>query len=555
MPTFVVTGPDGKRYRVSAPAGASEDEVLSRVRSQGKPKDTRPTSFWQGVKEGAAKPWFNASRLMETMSENLGDVPKTIGDTLTGVLDSTVGRVGEAVGILPPKKQYRTVGDAETAFKKRQATKPVRPSKVGEFVGNIAGTLPSLALPGGPFAQGAYQTGLLTDSRDPDMIAAEMVAGGALSKVGDKVVRGIANRIAPKASNTIGQLASRNVRLTPGQVARDSDTIPGRMISAFEDVATSLPGFTGQRVRAARRQASEDFVKGAVNESLGEIGQALPKGIQAGNDAVAFAQKAASSAYDNALTGMNLIPDQQLVSEIDDIANAVRNGGISDQFANQFNGLIENVVLRRARANGGNLSGDSLKTVLSELNQKASKFGKSSVASEQEYGSAISALSDALEGAARRSSPRESVAALDAADRAYAKLVRVEGAARNASGGMFTPGQLETSIRQADQSVRKRAVAAGNGLMQDYAQAGRALLPSDIGDSGTAGREAMWSVPAWMIDLAAYAPYRTAQALTPQFTSRQPGAQALTIADLLNRSAPAVSKTLPALGYTSTNER
>jgi len=43
-------------------------------------------------------------------------------------------------------------------------------------------------------------------------------------------------------------------------------------------------------------------------------------------------------------------------------------------------------------------------------------------------------------------------------------------------------------VRAGDQTTRRRGYAAGNALGQDLADAGRAVLPSKIPDSGTAGR-------------------------------------------------------------------
>jgi hypothetical protein len=79
---------------------------------------------------------------------------------------------------------------------------------------------------------------------------------------------------------------------------------------------------------------------------------------------------------------------------------------------------------------------------------------------------------------------------MKAADTAYANLVRVEGASKNAlqSGGLFTPGQLGSAVRQADQSVRDRATARGTALMQDLAGAGQSVLGNKVPNSATADR-------------------------------------------------------------------
>lgn len=587
MPTYLVTGPDGKKYRVTAPEGASEADVLARAKASNTPEPidaarakyagAKPSDAKAAIKKGEARLAQNMKGMTPMQmamagvnfyqSPTIGALNDRAKDThgrgLVAGLAKPVDNLARlAMNYIPGAKVIDDFGVNVLGLKPtmevadaNQRARETNTHTGAQFVGNVLATLPTAAIPGGPFVQGAATTGLLTDSKDPASIAAEMAVGGTVGKVADVAVRGIANKVAPKVSQTLGELTKRGVKVTPGMATRESQSLPGRFMTALEDRGASLPGPTGQAIRAGQAKATETFNRGGINEVLGELGKVLPDNISAGHESVAFAQKAASSAYDDALRGMDLVPDQQLATDLRSLVSNVRGGGISEPFSKQFDKLLENVVMRRASANGGNLSGDTLKTVLSELNQKAAKFNGSSVASEQEYGAVISALSDALEQAARRSSRPESVAALDAADRAYAKLVRIEGAAKNASGGLFSPGQLETSVRQSDSSVRKRAVSAGKGLLQDYATAGRKIIPSRIGDSGTAGREAMWSIPAWAFDLAAYGPYKAAEKIVPPMATRAPGATAMTIADLINMSAPAAAKAAPIIGYNLANER
>lgn len=523
--------PDGTIIR-NVPEGTTRAQLMARYGKTVPQKDTRPASFLQGVKEGAAKPLYNLARLAETGAEKLG-----IADELRAF--------GDAIN--PGAPRSKSVSQAQARFNAAQAAKPKRASGVGQFVGNVIGTLPTLALPGGPFAQGAYSTGLLTENRDPASIGAEMVVGGLLGKGADKVTRAAASAVAPKISGAVKTLTSKGVRVTPGQAARGADSALGRMVTAIEDRGSSLPGPTGTAIRQGQNRASEDFVKGAVNDVLGDLGQTLPAGIKIGHDAVAEAQRVVGGAYDDALRSMSVGPDRALRNDVGNLVRDVKSGGLADPQLKQFRQTVKNVVLRRAKDKKG-LSGDTFQTVISELNGKARKFSGSSVASEQELGAAYSVLADSLEAAARRQSPPEAGAALDAANRAYAKLVRVEGAAKNAKGGVFSPAQLETSIRQSDGSVRKRAIAAGKGLMQDYASAGREIMPPSIGDSGTAGREAIWNPFAWGVDLAAYVPYKAAQAATNYSLMREPSHEAEAFANLLRLVAPAATKGVPLLG-------
>lgn len=525
MPTYVVTAPNGKKYRVEAPAGVSEQEVLARVRTQTVPRKPAPKkedNWLKGLALGAIKPIDNLANL---------------ASNIPGV-GPAVDSIGQALG-MPSTKQ---------AVRGNNAARKANANKGWQIAGNIVGSAPIAAMvPGGPFVQGAASTGLVTDSTEPDKIAAEMLVGGVLGKGADVAMRGVGRAVAPKVTQAMKTLSKRGVRVTPGQAVRQSQSIPARALTAFEDRATSLPGPTGQAVRAGREQASQDYARGAVNESLQELGIQLPDD-RVGHEAVKFMQEATGKAYDDALTGMNLTPDDELLAGVTELAQKVNGGALSDDFAKRFNTIVREEVVRRADANGGNLAGDSLKSTLSTLNQQASKYSNSSVASEREFGDVVGSLADLLEQGARRSSAPESVAALDAADRAFAKRVRVEMAARMADEGVFSPAQLQTAVRQADPTVRKRATAAGEALMQPYAQAGKSLMPAGIGDSGTAGREAMWSPAAWAFDLAAYGPYRAAQAVTPYLT-REAGPAARRVGGLLERAAPIAAPVAPMALY------
>ena len=95
------------------------------------------------------------------------------------------------------------------------------------------------------------------------------------------------------------------------------------------------------------------------------------------------------------------------------------------------------------------------------------------MASEQELGDALKQLQDLLRQQVGRADP-SAADAIKAANQGWANLVRVEGLpGRQERRGRLHPAQLNTAIQAADQSVRKRAVARGDALMQDLERPGR----------------------------------------------------------------------------------
>ena len=105
-------------------------------------------------------------------------------------------------------------------------------------------------------------------------------------------------------------------------------------------------------------------------------------------------------------------------------------------------------------------------------------YSKKGGAEGDEFGKAVSILrsqwQDAMEGATP-----EAKAVLDSANRARANIAPLQDAINKSSTGVFTPGQ-----------VRQKALATDHPVTP-LTNAGLEVLPSTIGDSGTAGRVAM----------------------------------------------------------------
>lgn len=302
--------------------------------------------------------------------------------------------------------------------------------------------------------------------------------GGATSLLGSLLAR----VVSPKASVNpdLQLLQNEGVSPTVGQAL-------GGWANTAEQKLQSLP-IVGDAIGNARRVARADFNQAAINRAVAPIGETV-KG--SGQAAVAEAGNKLSQAYDDALAGVTHVnfdtPEfNQSLGQLQQMAT-----GLTDPMQKKFNDTLSQVVLRKMSPNGSIL-GPDLKAVDSELGQMASRYSRSSVASEQELGDALLQLKSNLMGQVKQAYPQVADA-LNAADTGWANLVRVERAATGAvnSGGVFTPAQLGTAVRGADQSVRDRATARGAALMQDLASAGQRVIGNNVPDSGTVGRAIM----------------------------------------------------------------
>jgi hypothetical protein len=349
---------------------------------------------------------------------------------------------------------------------------------------------------------------------------------------------GLSRVISPKASVNpdVALLKSEGVNPTIGQ------TLGGRW-NSLEEKLTSLP-IVGDAIASARGKALTQFNSAAINRAASPIGERVD-GV--GQKAVADAGNALSKAYDDAIGQVKFIRfDSQFAQDAVQLKSMAQS--LTPPMRSKFNALFDDVVGGRTSVSGTML-GETVKKVDSELGVMAGRFGKSSVASEQELADSVKQLQSLLRQQVARSNP-DAAAAMKAADTGWANLVRVEGAAKSAKNadGIFTPAQLNMAIQTADNSVRKRAVSRGSALMQDLGNAGQNVLGNKVPNSGTAerlmygGGAALggyalnpW-IPAGLLGGAAVYSPPVQSLLRGAVSARPDSAQA--IAEALKKSAP-----------------
>lgn len=342
----------------------------------------------------------------------------------------------------------------------------------------------SLAGRVGVGALGGAASGALTPVAEGDFGTEKLkqIAGGAAVGGALPVLTGAVSRvISPNASRNANLELLRQEGVTPtiGQAL-------GGRLNTVEEKLQSIP-IIGDAIANARKRSLESFNQAAINRATGKIGQEQ-SGI--GQEGIKKAGDAISNAYDDALnsiTGVRL--DGQFNGNLLQLRGLAQ--GLTDPLRNKFNDTVNQILLRKVSRNGSILP-DDYKAIDSELGNLASRYGKSQVASEQEFGDAVKQLQSLLNQQMFRSNPQVA-GQLQAADEAYANLVRLEGAARAAKNneGVFTPAQLNQAVQAADNSVRKRSVARGTALLQDLSNAGQSVLGNRVPNSGTTDRAAL----------------------------------------------------------------
>lgn len=348
-------------------------------------------------------------------------------------------------------------------------------------------------------------TGGLVKNASPIVkaLAPSMAAGGAVSATalptkegltGDEfakekglqaLIGTVAGAVPPAISGTVGRIvspkASQNVQLTALKEAGVQPTVGQALGGAFNTMEEKLQvvPFFGDMITRARGMARDDFNKMVINEVTSPIGVKINK---IGQEGIAEAGDAISKHYDDVLTNIKGVRfDDEFAQNLSNLKNMSEYMTPDD--AAVFNKILQNEV--GTKISTGGVEAKTYKA----LDSKLGKLATQKRASSPELSDAIRELQALMREQVSRSNP-EQAAALDAANAAWAKLVRLERAGKAAANkeGVFTPAQLMSAVKGADKSTRGRAAARGEALMQDTATIGQNILGNKYPDSGTAGR-------------------------------------------------------------------
>ncbi len=437
------------------------------------------------ISMGMADPIHGGAQLLTKM---LPDGVVSAGNRLNNWLADNTGLVAK----IPE-------GGVDQMVREREADYQARRGEEGfdgyRLTGNVAspvnlafGYLGSAASKGLPaLMAGGATTGAAAGSLTPATSKEQSFSDEKQMQVGLGALGGaVAPALLAGVSRVISPIASRNPLLKKLRDEGIGPTIGQALGGSFnraEEKLTSAP-IVGDMISRARRGAVEDFNKAAINRAVSKVGGQVD---DAGFEAVKKAGDQIWQAYDDALSSVSHVKfDGQFAQDLGQLKSMSK--ALVPEMRKKFDQQLRDIVGgRTSQANA--MLPETFKKVDSELGRNAARYGKSTSASEQELGDALKQLQSLLRQQASRNDP-EFAAKLSAADEAWANLVRVEGAAKAAKNaeGVFSPAQLNQAVQAADGSVRKRAVARGNALMQDLGNAGQTVLGNKVPDSGTAGR-------------------------------------------------------------------
>jgi hypothetical protein len=273
--------------------------------------------------------------------------------------------------------------------------------------------------------------------------------------------------------------------LTPGQIVANSGRA-GQLVKGVEDRLAGYAG-PGTMINARRAEGYRQFNSGAFNQALKPIGAKV--GDATGEDAMVVAHQAVSDAFDGALKGKVLTPDDAFVTQargpIERLAANKRVGPeIVDSIEQATNGLFDPQT--------GALSGEHMQAFLDALRQIRQGY-KGDPLYQTLIKPSIQGLENAVEGMASRQAP-EIMPQFNAAKAAYRRLSILSDAVAKGQNteGVFSPAQLgSAAVANARKFDGPMAKAFPSRPFFDYQRAAQNVLPSKVPDSGTAGRLAL----------------------------------------------------------------
>lgn len=400
-------------------------------------------------------------------------------------IDILASRLETVPALQPLVNLGKSLGlpSAQETLQKRDVLRQANTSELGQIAGNVAGigaTLPFRAVTAPASilqaaVGGGLAGGLMSRAEDVPQFASDVAAGGAFGAATQPVASLLSNAIAPKASSALKTLVSENVYPTIGMIAREADTLGGKIFSKAEDAATSIP-VIGDLIQRSKESTIDEFGQAALNRAARAIGEKVPKELN-GEEAVGWLKQKLSDGYNKLVPSLNFTVNTNFVQDVGDILKGLNIPSSRTELVNDWNAVFRDNVINMMDANG-QINGANLQAVISNLGDLGGTLMKSADAFERRLGVGVSKLRGSFIDNLAKQNPAQAKA-LKNLNTGWAQEVRLQKATAGAAGRL-TPQSL-------DRAVASFAKGQRTGPMSDLARAGR-MIPSQLANSGTADR-------------------------------------------------------------------
>jgi hypothetical protein len=447
MPTYRVTSPDGKEFDVTAPDGASEDEVLAYAKSN-----------WKQQKYDPAELNVDPTGGMSVMDKILAGAGKAVSDTGLG-LRQMVGAASQ---------------EEVSERKKRDATlMGTIPGMVGNVGGQIAQMAALPALKAAPYLGAAAQGALFAGSQpvqEGDSRVGNAAVGGALGAAGQgiadiagKGISALSSKIGPEVRALHQKAMEAGIPVNAAQLG-DS-----RVMKTLQSTLERIP-FTGAQ---GKREVQQQAFNRAVSRTFGEDSHKITREVYAN-------AKARIGGEFERLTANNNLPlTQELADKLASVSSEATKFGTDDSARAVANAIDE--LLGKAD-DVGNIPGRAYQSLDSKLGKLMKGGGEKAMYLGELRDTIRSAMDDAISSGDRE--------AWKKARSQYKSLKTVRDlVAKEGADGNINPALLMGRVNSSQAGKEANAMGRG-GQMADLARIGRQFVRDPIPDSGTASRMA-----------------------------------------------------------------
>jgi len=458
MPKFRITSPDGQSYEITAPEGATQEQVLAYAQQhhEASPQQSKADHYAELQKQAAAGPQYSPTDGNSFGQNAMLAYGKSGVDTARGI--------GQAFGF----------GSRQDVDEARRLDAPLMATGGGK-VGNIVGQVHQMAaLPevrglqvlgkAAPYVNAAIHGGLFSGAQgvgEGESRGVNTVVGAGLG-AGGQVLAKVAGAAASKAKVIGNDVVQESIQLAKraGIPLHLSQVTNSKALKTVSSALNYLP-FSGA---GKAGKAQQEAFNAAVGRSFGTDAPVLSDSVMTAarqklnNEFTSIFQHAKIPAMPAVLRNMVAIEQKAQ----DDLVD-VDAGLVTKQFQKIINKL-----------QNGNLTGDQYQALRTSLGEAASgtKAGKF-----------IKLLRSELDGMAKAAIGPADAARLTKAHGQWANMRTTEKALQQVEGakGNVKPSSLWSLVR--------------NGSTKEFrklAQIGQNVLKDPIPDSGTAARDLVY---------------------------------------------------------------
>lgn len=425
MPIYTLEGPDGKKYRIEGPEGATADQLAAVIQS-GSSKEQRVAA-----QREADRKTYDPTNGMSGTEKFLAGVGKAAMDVARGA--------GQMVGLVDR-------ADVAESRQRDAALMNTGAGAAGNFAGNVAVLAPTALIPGANTVTGAGVIGAVTGLLQPSTSTTETIANIGLGGVGGAVGQKVANTLpglaqqysqsakdaaAQKTAETAQKFAAAAKGNQLGYVTSPADLNPGFL----SEVLSGLSGkVKTAQVASQRNQAVTDRL---ARQALGLADDAplTPDVLQA------LRNQAAGSGYSPIRQAGQIAADADYTKALDAIASQYQGA------ARSFPGAAKNPVLdmveglRSPAFDAGD--GLDMVKVLRETADKAYRSGDTGLGKASK--AAAEAIESQIDRALTATGNKDALTAFREARKQIAKTYSVQKALNSETGSISAP-KLATEL-------------------------------------------------------------------------------------------------------------